>query len=78
MLSRWHCEHDRQPERKDHTPLPPERGRGKSTTVINLAAALAMADMRVLVVDTMPRRTALGLGVDRGSFRKSTNDSSFW
>jgi chromosome partitioning protein len=47
-------------------------GVGKTTTVINLAAALAMADMRVLVVDTDAQANCTsGLGVDRRSLRKS-------
>ena len=51
-------------------------GVGKTTTAINLAAALAMADMRVLVVDTDAQANCTsGLGVDRGSFRKSIYDS---
>jgi chromosome partitioning protein len=51
-------------------------GVGKTTTAINLAAALAMADMRVLVVDTDAQANCTsGLGVVRGSFRKSIYDS---
>ena len=47
-------------------------GVGKSTTVINLAAALAMADMKVLAVDTDAQANCTsGLGVDRSSLRKS-------
>jgi len=47
-------------------------GVGKTTTTINLAAALAMADFRVLVVDTDAQANCTsGLGVDRRALRKS-------
>jgi chromosome partitioning protein len=47
-------------------------GVGKTTTAINLAAALAVADMRVLVVDTDAQANCTsGLGISKGSVRKS-------
>jgi chromosome partitioning protein len=47
-------------------------GVGKTTTAINLAAALAMADMRVLVVDTDAQANCTsGLGIAKGSVSKT-------
>jgi chromosome partitioning protein len=47
-------------------------GVGKTTTAINLAAALAVADMRVLVVDTDAQANCTsGLGISKGSVQKS-------
>jgi chromosome partitioning protein len=47
-------------------------GVGKTTTAINLAAALAMAEMRVLAVDTDAQANCTsGLGVAKGAVKKS-------
>jgi chromosome partitioning protein len=47
-------------------------GVGKTTTAINLSAALAIADMRVLVVDTDAQANcSSGLGIAKGSVKKS-------
>ncbi len=51
-------------------------GVGKTTTAINLSAALAMADMRVLVVDADAQANCTsGLGYSKGSIRHSIYDS---
>jgi chromosome partitioning protein len=51
-------------------------GVGKTTTAINLAAALAVADMRVLVVDTDAQANcSSGLGIAKGSAKKSLYDA---
>src|SRR5262245_66506160 len=48
-------------------------GVGKTTTAINLAASLAAADMRTLLVDLDPQSNAgSGLGIRKGSYSMST------
>jgi chromosome partitioning protein len=50
-------------------------GVGKTTTAINLAASLASAEMRTLLIDLDPQSNASsGLGLRKGSYRKSTYD----
>ena len=50
-------------------------GVGKSTTAINLGAALALQGERILIVDLDPQGNASsGLGIDRGAILKSMYD----
>lgn len=50
-------------------------GVGKSTTAINLAAALAFQGQRTLLIDLDPQGNATsGLGIDRGSIETSIYD----
>ena len=47
-------------------------GVGKTTTSVNLAAALAVTENRVLIVDTDPQANATsGVGIQRNNFRRS-------
>jgi len=50
-------------------------GVGKTTTVVNLSASLALADQDILVIDTDPQgNLSSGLGINRGEVARSLYD----
>src|SRR5512135_2586041 len=50
-------------------------GVGKTTTAVNLAASLALAEQDILIIDTDPQgNLTSGLGISRDSLSKSLYD----
>ena len=50
-------------------------GVGKTTTAVNLAASLAVAERRTLLIDGDPQGNATsGTGIERGSFERTSYD----